>query len=486
MGSQGDTTCGICCDTYTDARRARVRCAHCDYVACNACYRQYITSSMQDAHCMQCRNVWSRDVLATFFPTAWMNGDYKRHRERVLVGREKQLLPESQALVANYREATMLRDGLKEKAETARALKLQHDELTRQIWNDRYRAERLEARHYAGDMDFQRGGAGGERSQRRRVDFVTPCPVDACRGFVTLTKLGVTECGTCKVVTCSDCGVALPPADPDTDPAPAHVCVENDKASFQAIKMQTRPCPKCAVPTFRVSGCNQMWCTSCQTAWDWTTGEIARGVIHNPHYFAYLRTRAAEGEDIPRQPGDDGRVIGNDPAGACRRQRHMPTGWDVTRRIRAVVQDLQLEHAGADLEQARADAKEVADDLLTLQQKFVHVNRVVLPGLRVPAGHAQPRPNDNADLRLKYLINKIDDAGFQAQLQRREKRRDKDVALHDIYTMACDVCRDSLHEFIDGNKSLDETLKDLQAIQTYANDNLLAVRERLHMTVHMI
>jgi hypothetical protein len=31
-----------------------------------------------------------------------------------------------------------------------------------------------------------------------------------------------------------------------------------------------------------------MWCPQCHTAFRWSTGEIERGAIHNPHYYEWM------------------------------------------------------------------------------------------------------------------------------------------------------------------------------------------------------
>jgi hypothetical protein len=51
-------------------------------------------------------------------------------------------------------------------------------------------------------------------------------------------------------------------------------------------------------------GCDQMWCTAseCGTAFSWISGKIISGVIHNPHYYEWLR-RSNNGE-APRNPGE--------------------------------------------------------------------------------------------------------------------------------------------------------------------------------------
>ena len=58
------------------------------------------------------------------------------------------------------------------------------------------------------------------------------------------------------------------------------------------------------MPIHKTQGCDQMFCVECKTVFSWRTGNIQTGVIHNPHYFEWLRNTTTNG-NIPRQPGDD-------------------------------------------------------------------------------------------------------------------------------------------------------------------------------------
>jgi hypothetical protein len=40
-----------------------------------------------------------------------------------------------------------------------------------------------------------------------------------------------------------------------------------------------------------------MWCTQCRTAFSWITGNIETTVVHNPHYYQWMRET---GQTIPR------------------------------------------------------------------------------------------------------------------------------------------------------------------------------------------
>ena len=442
--------CPVCCQEYTDVKRLRLTCAYCAYDGCQECYRTYILSTEQDAHCMQCRQVWSRDVLGGYFPPSWLNGPYKKHREKILLEREKQLLPESQHLVTNYQQAKELRKGMMEKTNALLAMKRSVGELSRQIWNDRYRAERLEYNGFRGLT-----GASGSNPKKPRTEYVSPCPVEECRGFMDSAM----TCGVCQSTACLECGVLLVP---ETE----HECDANVAASFKAIKKQTRPCPKCAVPTFKVSGCNQMWCTACHATWDWNSGDLVTGVIHNPHYFAFLRDRSATGE-IPRQPGDV-----QDGQRNCNRQQ-FPQGYDLVRKFRSGELDKESPEYHRQLE--------IVNSMSLLARKLIHIAEVELPGLR-----HRYRDTDNADLRLRYLVQEISQEDMQVQLQRREKKREKDVAVRDIYQMVCDTSRDALWQYVDGHASVDATMEELTALRTYANDHLKKVREHYKMSAKMI
>ena len=75
----------------------------------------------------------------------------------------------------------------------------------------------------------------------------------------------------------------------------------DDVATAKLLAKETKSCPQCAIPIFKISGCDQMWCTECQTPFSWKTGQKVSGVIHNPHFYQWQRQQNSG--NAPRRPG---------------------------------------------------------------------------------------------------------------------------------------------------------------------------------------
>ena len=147
--------------------------------------------------------------------------------------------------------------------------------------------------------------------------------------------------------------------------------------------------------------CDQMWCVKCNVAYSWNTGEIERGVIHNPHYYEHLRTQQG---GIPRNPNEE-RNGGMPPAVFLRHLLH--GSFEITRMYRRV------NHL-----------------------RMVHLLRA-------------PTPFDNVtnrDLRIQYLLQQISEEEFKDKLQRREKERSKSIEAREILDMYCNIIQDLLQD----------------------------------------
>ena len=108
------------------------------------------------------------------------------------------------------------------------------------------------------------------------------CPVLDCSGLV---KNGM--CGSCRKHVCASCREVR---------GETHECNKDTIETIKLLTKDTKPCPKCTTLIHKIDGCDQMFCVKCHTAFSWNSGKIATGVIHNPHYFAWLRNEGRDGE----------------------------------------------------------------------------------------------------------------------------------------------------------------------------------------------
>ena len=110
------------------------------------------------------------------------------------------------------------------------------------------------------------------------VKYVFRCSKDDCKGFVDTNYI----CQLCRQRYCSICFKPI-------NENEAHECDANDVATAEELKEHTKPCPNCAAPVFKVSGCSQMFCVNCRIGFDWNTGRIIKGDFHNPDRLDWIR-----------------------------------------------------------------------------------------------------------------------------------------------------------------------------------------------------
>ena len=97
------------------------------------------------------------------------------------------------------------------------------------------------------------------------------CPINGCRGFVK----GEPECATCHQIVCLKCHQSA---------EKSHICKIEDLKSIQALKQETKRCPRCTAPIYKTEGCNDMYCTNCRGHFSWSSGK-ALETSTNGHYL---------------------------------------------------------------------------------------------------------------------------------------------------------------------------------------------------------
>lgn len=122
-----------------------------------------------------------------------------------------------------------------------------------------------------------------KKKEVKTVTYIQGCPFENCRGLIVSGKY---KCSVCSGKICKNCRIGF-----SDKQDKEHKCKKEDLETVRLLKSDSKPCPKCATIIYKISGCFQIFCTSCHVAFDWNTGKIDNGVIHNPHYFEFIRNR---------------------------------------------------------------------------------------------------------------------------------------------------------------------------------------------------
>jgi hypothetical protein len=115
---------------------------------------------------------------------------------------------------------------------------------------------------------------------RERKEFIMKCTKEGCNSLISNKY----KCPMCSSYTCKECHVNIA----THDDLKVHECDQNTVETIKLIKKETKQCPKCNINITKIIGCNHMFCTNCNTKFEWNSLRIiTRGSFHNPHYSEY-------------------------------------------------------------------------------------------------------------------------------------------------------------------------------------------------------
>jgi hypothetical protein len=349
-----------------------------------------------------CRIQWTHAFMQANFPHAWVVGPYAEKEKRKIVDLEKAMIPATMPFVETIRnrkvflaESDRIRPILTE-IET-----LQHNIATWSLTVSRGNLMNHEARHnppvglvrdsinrlkeVAASIEFCENleideKSDGQGEAKARKQFIRPCPATSCNGMLSSGYV----CGLCSTKVCATCFAIKRLGNAEVNEE--HQCKEEDIKTADLIRKETKQCPKCAVSIFKIEGCNQMWCTNCNTAFDWRTNQVINGNIHNPHFFEWQRMQNGTGSTQPEG--------GPPAAGGCiwpeynQGQQH----WYYLRN---------------NLNRLRNCIPRVVN---SLHDRFANFVRAVFHLL--DWAELRPYAQMNVDFRIKYILGEMDEATF--------------------------------------------------------------------------
>lgn len=263
-------TCPVCIEKYNKVRR-EVECPKCQNSACHRCTQRYICETIEDPHCMHCKHPFNRQFLNSSLTKTFMSGEYVLKRRDVLWNREESYLPGAMAFVSLLKEQEELK---KRRIEITKLISELEEEMSR----THRREHTLEHAIDTGVLPTEGKVVLKETQQK----FVRRCIKDNCKGWLSTAW----KCDICDSKVCADCYQIK-----HETPTNPHTCKKEDLETADYIRKNAKNCPKCGEMIEKKEGCDQMFCTSCHTAFSWKTLEIAKGAIHNPHYFAWRQAQ---------------------------------------------------------------------------------------------------------------------------------------------------------------------------------------------------
>ena len=417
------------CTEKFNKKRNKVKCNYCQYIACSECVETYIKGSYKDAECMSCKKAWTTQFLQVNFDKTRYNS-IKTHRENVLLEREKSLLPAAQIKLEENIVKEKKKEELKEQLKELRERKIEIEIQMREL---NMKIRRI---HIDGDTK--------DEEPEEKKTYVRNCPADDCRGFLSSHY----RCGLCEVWVCKECH-EIKGKTKDSN----HKCKKENVETAKLLMKDTKPCPKCNVPIFRSEGCQQMFCTMCHTPFDWVTGKIiSHNRIHNPHFFEWQ----------------------SKTGGVRREYNDMMCGGPDIVAITIVCSKLYNE----------VDEKEPFTQVIRVWNEVQDI---------LNAYPTEYNMNENLDLRMSYLQNRIDEKAFKRRLQQREKKRFKMIEEGDVLRTFTTVVGEELTQLTlkcrSSDKSklvledFDEVYQRCVEVKNYSNDSLKDIHKRYNNIV---
>lgn len=433
--------CTICAAHYTPIIRKRMECKFCKKATCSKCIEQYLLSRHEDAHCVHCRVNYSDETLREICTKTYLSQVYFKHRQEVLMNRERANLPALQEEALTRRKSQEIHSRLygirreksalkKENYSQTKILSLlrrKDSEWTKELYESKDAEEREKIRTRLASLPPQikeveqklkennarldqltgqrkelfdayralhrrndgvdDGANDKDDAKEDRKKFIRRCVRPNCQGFLSQAW----KCGICEWYSCSKCYSVRGPNHDS-----AHECKKEDIETAEMIRKDSKPCPKCGEFINKSSGCSQMYCIVCHTPWDWNTGKIVTsGPIHNPHYYDWLKRNNAGGE-VQRNPADV-------PCGG------FPDAWHL-RQMPTYLPD--------DLKRAWTEFHRFCVELQT-RSEYAYRNHLDQGVLQ--------------QIHIDFLNGKTNEVRWGRLLAMQEKKAKRDREIHDVY-----------------------------------------------------
>lgn len=270
---------------------------HCNLECCSVCVSTYLEGSMVTPQCMQCHNLWSHQFIRETFTTSFVK-KLADVRKTVLLNEQMAYFPHTMEYILLQKNMNELKQKynevlkddtmpFKERGSALNALQREMSEVTRSI---NRMLNPIRGVNYPNET---RNASYGSETTEPVKRYIRTCGNNECKGLVNKdTK----TCELCDTQYCSECMEKT---------CEGHVCKKEDVLTISMLQKDTKNCPKCTTMIHRISGCPDMFCVSCKTAFNWNTLKINERGNSNPHYYQWLRENASNLSNADQGCGGD-------------------------------------------------------------------------------------------------------------------------------------------------------------------------------------
>jgi len=432
------------------------------------------------------------------FGKTYMASQYRNYRENILFEKELGLLPMTQPHVERA-------IAVEEKEKEFQELVQCQMQIVEKMKQNRREMEELKSNTRATDTR----------------KYVRKCPKNDCHGFLSQNL----KCEICSSWVCSECR-EIKGLTRDAE----HTCHPEILESVKAMAADTKACPSCSALIYKIEGCLQMFCTECHTAFNWNTLRIETGVIHNPHYFEWMRMQHGQME---RNPNDIlcGREICNRFSNKLTRtltalynrcythmsaasteehilntiqpffqkgaangsQMHIEMCYNIrneyndsniigyTHSLAKTILQFSKRHIPEKYTEIKKVLNEHPGELFmnnvlipfeTYIRNIIHVHHVEIPRWVV----ADPIQM-NLDLRIQYMRNQTTTDQFKTQIQKRDKVAQRNLEISNILRMFVSCITDLMYRVLDEINQFTETRYSIDEMNLFLNTRVLATED---------
>lgn len=418
-----DKKCIVCCEDFTLYKRKKVICNYCNYMCCTECVKKYLLNSVNDPNCMNCFNNWNKEYIDNILSKNFRISQLKKHRENILVNREKSKILETMPLVETKIKSREIEKEIE-------IMNRKKEELIREIGN-------INNQIYIKRSSLEEK----KTSVIQNIDlalYQSHCPNENCVGFLYNNK-----CNICQLKTCNNCNKIILKLDKEKKiiyEDNEHKCLEEDIENAKILKKNTKNCPNCRAPIYKISGCRQMFCCNkdCHTCFDWQTGEIIKdhSRVHNPHLYEYIR--ANPDFYTENQTNDNCNTFIN------------------SRNLVLFLKSKKIK-------------EETQIFILDFHRSINHFINFELYKYPINLMNGEKITN----LRVSYILKEITEEYWKNELQKIENRNYKNKLFRDLIEMYIDIGKDILRKIkLSKNLDINEICEEIENLRIYFNQNI--------------